>query len=46
MPKYIPVVIALTQGSIKAHKIYTSTDDTTFTEICAGERNGIVYLLV
>jgi hypothetical protein len=46
VPKYIPVVTPLTQGSIKVYKIYKSTDNSAFTEIASGKWNGDVQMKV
>lgn len=46
VPKYKPIVIPLTEGSIKQYKIYSSSDNSEFTEIASGEWNGDVNMKV
>ena len=40
VPKYKPVIIPLTDGSITSYKISTSLDSISFTEVTNGEWNG------
>ncbi len=46
VPKYIPVVNPLIEGSIKAYKIYAGTDSTHYSEVASGEWNGDVQMKV
>jgi alpha-L-fucosidase len=40
LPKYVPYIKPLTEGSITSYKIYRSTDNTNFIKIAKGEWNG------
>jgi alpha-L-fucosidase len=46
VPKYIPYINPLTEGSIKDFKIYTSTDNIDYTEVYSGRWNGDIDLKV
>jgi alpha-L-fucosidase len=46
VPKYVPIVTPSTQGSIRAYKIYKSTDNANFTEVAGGEWDGSINMKV
>jgi alpha-L-fucosidase len=46
VPKYVPVVTPSTQGSIQSYKISTSTDNTNFVPVAAGEWSGDISMKV
>lgn len=46
VPKYIPYINPLTEGSIKSYTIYKSSDNINFTEIASGEWNGDTKLKI
>ncbi len=46
VPKYIPIVHPLTEGSIKSYKIYKSIDGNHFEIVKTGEWNGDVSMKV
>lgn len=46
VPKYKPVIVPMTEGSIKKYKLYKSSDFKEFIQIAEGEWDGISKMKV